>query len=380
MMSPIEYLRRMLPLMRVGFALATVVVVVNSIVVAVAGAYPQWPAQRMAGAGFSRDIAQRINAAESALDPTDGKNRQRLCAILGLSAQREALDLATVDAHDGIDARYLGLCGAGGTVTRIVEDCAPLLGSPLHPDLVVIGLNAHLLVDPIYVQSLRQNTPAAGGPTEPAIQNTIWSAMRRGDARMAARALAHWFWVHHRRRDFHSAIEDELTSLKFATIRAIGGTTDVQANPLKNPWREMIRLEMPDHVSDTALKQQIASYRGRGLFDAQSYSVEGITEHIEDLAGLIQQLQNRGSKVVVVFVPEHTQLRGNVPALAVPRFQKMLASATDGPEVTVLDHRDVLGDEHFADIAHVNASGRTEYSKMVAAIVAEVLWDSVVAP
>ncbi len=80
-------------------------------------------------------------------------------------------------------------------------------------------------------------------------------------------------------------------------------------NPTTDPWREMIHLEAPERATEATFREQLASYENRKLFDPVTYDSPVARQQLDSLIRLIGQLQARGARVVVVVMPEHSELR-----------------------------------------------------------------------
>ncbi len=97
------------------------------------------------------------------------------------------------------------------------------------------------------------------------------------------------------------------------------------------------------------------------------------TQQINALVKLISDLQARGTKVVLVMMPEHSYLRGRLPAIAMEHLQESLASDLGANDPPLVDCRDALPDDDFADISHVNTDGRSDFSKLLAGKILQYL-------
>jgi hypothetical protein len=370
MRSVRAYVRQMIPLLRIGFCLLMALVVLDVAMNIATACYPNWLPYRLAGVGFSRDIEQRVDAATKqyqlgAVDP-----RSHLCALVGLSSLREAVDLALLTEIDGLDCHYLGLCTAGGEIKSIKTDAQAMINSPLKPDLVVVGLNEFLLADLTHALAKQENTDPAQSTSRGWILN-LAGFLKSGDWRGAARIVARSVWFRQRRGDVRSAFEDALSAINRNLIRKLGGSKDLRRDPKQDPWREMIRLELAEHVDDWNRNQQMESYRRLGRFAEETYQDPSVDNQLNPLKTLIRDFQQKGAEVVIVLMPEISQLRKNIPDAAVTCLRTTLDQefGTDG--VRLIDFRDALDDELFADITHVNTGGRESFTRILSKVVQE---------
>jgi hypothetical protein len=356
-----QAIRRLLPIAHIVLLLLLMLSIVNAAMHMVARRYPNWLPYHMEGTGFSDDIAQRVAAAEERY-PRDAARGRYLCAMLGLSSFREASDLQLMTRLTDDKCRLLGLCGAGPSLEDIANQSAPLRDSTLRPDLVLIGINEFHQAKPTvemavaYVRS----------------RLTFGQALMRGDVRIAFKILRDDSWFYQRRQDVSLDSEAVLLSAKVKIVHAMGAR---MVNPTTDPWREMVHLEAPERASAATFREQLASYQNRQLFDLATYDSPVAHQQLDILTQLIVQLQARGAKVVIVLMPEYSELRGRVPPIALERLLSSLQEKLGTNAPLVVNFRDALSDDDFADISHVNASGREDFSRLLAARIVGFLPD-----
>jgi hypothetical protein len=346
--------RRVVPFVQSIGAVVACVVIVDAALSGLTSLDPEWLPHRFAGTGFVRDIDQRVAAASMAYATGEVPSDAPLVVLLGLSNLREGVDLNRLSSATGLDARYLGLCGAGGVLNTMIRQCESLLASDLRPALAIIGTTEFLPVDPVVVyaesEASRSNAPSPA----PSLRDRL-------------RSIANLSWLRSRRGDLRMAAEDEFATMHFALVRAIGDAS--ARNPLTDPWREMIRLGLPESVTDQARATQLAAYEGRGLFDPSAYEHPSVTAELEGLGLLIDSLRERGSEVVVVLLPESTALRDRIPAIAVDRFREAIATRLPRQDDDIVDLRAFLDDDGFADISHPNSVGRLRLSDRLSELI-----------
>jgi hypothetical protein len=348
-----QAIRRLLPVAHIVLLLLLMLIALNEAMRLVARRYPDWLPYHMEGTGFSDDIAQRVAAAEERY-PADAAQGRYLCAMLGLSSFREASDLQLMTRLTDDKFRLLGLCGAGPSFEDIANQSAPLRDSTLRPDLVLIGINEFHQAKPtvqMAVAFVRSRL-------------TLQGALLRGDVRTAFKILRDGSWFYQRRQDISLDSETVLLSAKVKIVHAMGAR---MVNPTTDPWREMVHLEAPDRASAATFREQLASYQNRQLFDPATYQSPVARQQLEILTQLIGELQARGAKVIVVLMPEYSELRGRVPSIALERLLASLLEKFGASAPPVLNFRDALSDDDFADISHVNAAGREDFSRLLAA-------------
>ncbi|MFG0250569.1 MAG: hypothetical protein ACF8OB_16915 [Phycisphaeraceae bacterium JB051] len=354
---------------RVLFGLVIAALIVNIALNLSSTLWPTWLPHKMSGTGFQKDITQRVNAAEAAFASNPELANEKLAVFLGLSSQRESVDLATLTELDGIDAKYLGLCGAGASMATMQQQGAALLESDLKPDLVIIGINLYHQVDPLVIAQHKK-------PTTEEVKETglpIVSPLVKGDIRKAYHDTRERVWVYERRRDVNTVITENLASVNAGIMQVFNTSSQSGANEVTSPWREMIRIDGPEKASEATYIAQIKSYANRGLFEAQSYQPDWITAEHDALNTIIKQSQERGAKVVIMLMPEHSRLRASVPEVAMQRLKSDLGQTFGDDAPQIVDMRDALEDDKFSDISHTNSAGRMRYSRLIAPMLAEWL-------
>ncbi|MAX24727.1 MAG: hypothetical protein CMJ19_09515 [Phycisphaeraceae bacterium] len=347
---------------RVLFGLVIAALIVNLLLNLSSTLWPTWLPHKMSGTGFQKDITQRVHAAEAAFVNDPELANAKLAVFLGLSSQRESVNLATLTEIDGIDAKYLGLCGAGASMATMQQQGAALLESELKPDLVIIGINLYHQVDPLVIAQHKQ-------PETTEVQETglpIVSPLVQGDIRQAYHDTRERVWVYDRRRDVNTVITENLATVNAGIMQVFHTTSQSGANEVTSPWREMIRIDGPEKASEATYIAQNKSYANRGLFEAQSYQPDWITAEHNALNTVIKQTQERGAKVVIMLMPEHSRLRASVPEVAMQRLKTDLDQTFGDAAPEIVDMRDSLADDNFSDISHTNSAGRMQYSKLIA--------------
>jgi hypothetical protein len=353
-----QAIRRLLPVAHIVLLILVAMIAINQVMLAVAHAYPDWLPYHMEGTGFTEDIAQRVAAAEDRY-PNDAAHGQYLCALLGLSSFREASDLQLITRLTNDKCRLLGLCGAGPSLEDIADQSASLRESTLRPDLVLIGINE-------FHQAKPTAEVAAANYRE---RVTFKEALMHGDMRDILKPIREKIWFYQRRQDVSLESESVLLNAKVKIVHAMGTRME---NPTTDPWREMIHLEAPERATAATFHEQMVSYGNRKLFDAATYDLPVARQQLDSLIQLIVELQARGATVVVVLMPEYSELRLRVPPIALERLLASLQQLGNNAPA-VVNFRDALSDDDFSDISHVNVNGRADFSRLMAARIVGLL-------
>ena len=105
--------------------------------------------------------------------------------------------------------------------------------------------------------------------------------------------------------------------------------------------------------------------KDKGWYNPASYSTEGSPSR--DLAATIQEARSRGIEVVILLLPERSDLRSRVPADAMNCLNETLARGFGGDHFPpIIDLRGAIADGQFHDTLHLNQRGRAETSRRLA--------------
>lgn len=310
-----------------------------------------WLPKAIAGTGFLQDNRERIEGAVR--ECAEGKvgSEEYLCAILGLSNVREAVSLKVVSEEAGLPCRYLGLGAAGMGMPDLAAQARLLLGSELRPDLVLLGIGPHQLVDT--------------RPKPNALHANFFDLLRRGDLRNAAIEIRNGVWVFARRQDVSITVETALLDARAAMFRWFGVHLQDSAANHRSPWREMIRAIFVEHFSEATLREEEQFFQDLGVFERETY--DNSPKASASLIGLIQGLRKRGAVVVVVLMPEHSRLRKRMPPNVSTVVTTPLQKAFGAEAPPVLDLRDAVADAGFVDLSHLNPTGAARCGRLIGA-------------
>jgi hypothetical protein len=343
-------LTRFKPYLQVGLWLIVGAIVVDAALTGLA-ATPvlAWLPRTTTGTGFLQDSRERVVRASEEYRLREVAPGDHLGVLVGISNMREAAELSVVNEAVGPGWRWLGVAGAGFGMGSFVQYADLILESDLRPDVVVLGLGLHQLVDP------RPGGAAAADDTG------IAGALRQGDVRTAVVMIRNSSWIYSRQRDVSVSVEGGLLEWRSRLMTFFGVPLSEDESRKLSPWREMVRMDWPDHFSAATIAAQEESLARAGIFDIASY--RGSPVSFESLSRIIETFQGRGSKVVVVLLPEASTLNTRIPAEALNIFQERLRTKFGASEPPVLDYRPTIEDEGFVDLPHMNRQGRLEFSR-----------------
>jgi hypothetical protein len=301
-----------------------------------------------------------------------------LGVLLGASAVGMDIDPATLEAASGpaVPARWLSLYanGANASDLRGLAELLFMNGPPIK--LLVLGLHPALLA---------RSDSYLTDPTS-ADARDFWRAYEAGHLMSARQELAvlmlvpmNRFFPERTRIGHQSRVL--AARVKRRLFAALGLGADSLFAPDLDPWT--VRLLIADEraegraaeagrrvaareLQEGPMRQGLfGEVKDRGWYNPASYSTEGSPSR--DLVATIQEARSRGIEVVILLLPERSDLRSRIPAEAMRCLNKTLVRGfgDDGPP-PVIDLRDAIGDDQFHDTLHLNQRGRVETSRRLA--------------
>lgn len=321
------------PILVTGVWLGLVALLLNvSLYLLSASPALNWLPDRQTGNGFLVDNKQRIAGAER--DVTRGAlANQKLGAIVGISNIREAVDLDMVNRQLAPDWRFIGLAGAGAGAASVVENAELLEQSRLKPNIVIVGSAPLQMLDDL-LPGREHAKPVSG--TARIVQIVKEAA-----------------WVKSRRRDVSVTVERALLELRASTFRLFN--VHLPVSDTRTPWRSMLRVMGSERFPDAAFRSGVTWAQSIGAFDALAY--QRSKEAPKILASTLNRLSARGSRVVVVFTPEHSLLRDKEPSTIGPYLLSRLRNDSGLADLVILDYRQAVPDAGFVDLVHLNIAG-----------------------
>jgi hypothetical protein len=341
-------------ILAVGVCLAASLVVIDLVLPLLARPFTSWLARQQAPMGWNHlEDADRIVAGlVRQYRRGDVAPDAPLGIYVGLSTGRAGIDPNILHEDDCHETRYVGFCGFGKSLEHLLLLCGPLFRSPFKPMTAILCVHEGWLV----------GSPAA----EPAAHVNPLSALSRHDWRQAAKAVRDWPWIIAYRTDINYTIRRVVYEARASLFDCLHLAADVFSPPDPDPWLPPKTDIRPDvnRADDGFLGEQLRGwYR---WFEPQEYETHEQAQ-IAWLVQLIGRFRERGARVFVLVMPEHTVPRRRIPPSAYSFLRAALAKEFDGaPPVVLLDFRAVLPDSMFYDYVHVNQAGRAELSHRLA--------------
>jgi len=339
--------RRLRPL---ADALASVVLgvaAINGLFLLMDRIEPRWLSVVVAGGGFVETSHARVFAASQELDDPRTPDFNTV-AILGLSGARESLSIDLLEEYDGVEARYMALCGAGGAMDSIDALAEPLFDYEVVPDLVVIGVSPHLLIEP-------------PPPALIATENDRGPHDDRSLSKRLRQTVKDLLQLRARRADVAGIWSEATATGRRSFMRMMG--EPVRADGIE-PWGELWHADWPERATRATIEGMLSGYGRRGCFTPENYGSEAGRRQAAFLGDLTLRLAERGSRVLVLMVPESTELRARIPDEGVRAIVAAIP-ADEEERIELLDFRDALPDEEFIEVSHANRYGKKTFSEMI---------------
>ena len=333
-----EYLQlfdpdRLRPVIRVGSFTLLLFLALNAGLTGLSAFTPAWLPKQFFGVDFVEDNRRRAVAAAAQYRQGIVDRTEPLVAILGLSSASEGIILKELFDSTGGEYRFLGLCGAGRNLEEISRYAQPLLETNLKPNLVVFAMNPFHLID---------------GYTY--------------DNRTKIEILGLWFLLH--RADIRHVVDLALFDARTMMFRFF----DVRIeDALPDPWREMMKIGLPETVSRMALDEKIRQYGERSYYDPAAYL--NSEKQITTLIKLVKEFRERRGKIMIVLMPEYSALKERVPREGLELLRAGLDRGFGESTLAVFNLRATIDDGEFVDISHLNTRGRTTFSRLLAEMI-----------
>lgn len=158
-------------------------------------------------------------------------------------------------------------------------------------------------------------------------------------------------WLGNNRAPTANALETRLGAWHERLLLHFGQSPSVAFSPLADPFQDSVNARGHMHASVRQRHVESIAQRWRR---AEGESTGADSKLQAAALGEMVRLLRRGGEVVVVLMPEHSELRAVVPE---PLARARLDAAL-GPGVRVIDLRGALPDDAFADEVHVTGSSR----------------------
>jgi hypothetical protein len=275
--------------------------------------------------------------------------------VLGQSTTLRGIDPVILKQKARPRMRWLPLNGFGSSFVKLNFYAQTLLASKLRPTVIVLGLHETMLAG-----QDRRNVPTERGGTHPDTQrpNT------KKDLPQRVKDLITSHWVRAQRANINHFANTNLFELRLSLHRALDSGAVGLFHPGGRPWRASVREELPTRHEKRRMRQR-AGWSDFGWFDPQTYDTTN--RHADAFRKLIAGCDRLGAqRIVIVLMPVTSDLRSWLPPEATQRMRELIDEVSVGRPVRVIDLRDAMPDDAFADYAHLNPAGREVFSRLLA--------------
>jgi len=287
---------------------------------------------------------RRVASIAAARDSGDTRLNDGVQIIAGMSSTRQGIDPQMVNKVSG--SHWIVFGGSGGTLLKLQSFLDPLIRSRLIPHEVVLCIHPCWLVSSGKRDLYDLERQFDGEP-----QIHFYSRLRN------------CFWFSRHRVVLNHAWRTMQYQLKWVAIKQLSIRDSAAWQPLEDPFLPRSLLDLPAQISpkqlDTQFKKQF-----RYRCEPMSYK-DSCLEQQNSLIDLIQSLQTKGVRVIVVLMPEREGLRIRVPEEADRLLFSVLDKQRRYSEIQFWDARSLLPDDCFSDYIHLNDVGRAEFSRLL---------------
>jgi hypothetical protein len=348
---------RLLALAAVIFAIGIGLVVLDLALSAVLGASPRFLRKEVVYSPSEFDrIAERISSAERAVadeERTRGiaASALPLTIVVGLSTAREDIDAPTLERAICRGSRLLNLGSSGGSFSELRYYLGSLERTQLHPQAMLLAVHPVWMTSRVLLPERREPWGMTGA----------WNLR---DVRDVPQSFEHSLWSYTNRDAIHTLLTNELLKVRWQITAPFGLTLpSLVPRSSTDPWAPRYAYTQL-HASPDFMRAQLATWKALGWFDSSSY----MESRTEDTALIeIARLSGRlAEQSIVVLMPETSTLRLKTPLVAERALRAALTQS--GYEFPILDFRRSIADSLFYDYAHLNATGRGEFSRQLAAV------------
>jgi hypothetical protein len=290
-------------------------------------------------------MGRQIAAAEREISGT--ASSFPLVVVAGLSTAREDIDADLLGSALCGGTRVLNLGSSGGSFRELAFYLRSLERTTLRSRLSILAVHPVWLAGRTHLATAATGTMRAPSSSPVALTNL-------------PDFIQSHVWVLENRRGIHGALFNLLWQVRESIADRFGlPPHNVFAISDVSPWSPRISYHAP-RADDWEWRRQLSAWRGFGWFDSTNFA-----PNVADASYVrtgIERLRVLGGPVVVVLMPEHSRLRQLVPSTAYAAFRLALGTPTN---VRLIDLRAALPDSLFYDYAHLNETGRREFSGLL---------------
>lgn len=343
-------------LLTVAAGLLCAFVLLNAALLAAFGREPAMfddPDRQLAWSQLERMGAQ-VAGVEQQMRRNGKDDQPAFGVILGQSTTLRGINPAILEKNAEPHRPWLLLNGFGSSFVKLHYYAQTLLASDLRPGAIMLGLHETMLAG----QDREDAEPAAPVDVDEANDKKVTGWRLR-------RAIMHPIWVRTQRADISHHVNMALFEARLAMHKTLGSGAVSLFTPAERPWRASSRDDLPPRRPNAFLRRQVNGWRDFGWYDPASYDTAN--RHADAFRKLIDGCDALGPKrIVIVLMPVTSDLRSWLPPEAMQAMRRLIDEVSGGRPIVVLDLRDAMPDDAFADYAHLNPGGREVFSGILA--------------
>lgn len=365
-------------LLVVGVGLFCAFVLCNVALVAAFGVEPAMfsdPDRQLAWSQLER-MGSRVSGVELKMRRRGIDDQEPFGVVLGQSTTLRGIDPVILNQQCEPKQPWLLINGFGSSFIKLHYYAQALIASELKPDTIVLGLHATMIAGQDRDRALRDTASTAAMPSTSKKQASAETKPVSTDAysvfdviQGALKGSNRWIrkriWTRTQRKNISHHMNMTLFEARLAFHRQLDNGAVGLFPPTARPWAAPGRDELPKRRPDAFLKRQIKGWREFGWYDSASYTTTN--RHADAFRELIAGCDALGpNKIVIILLPVTSDLRGWLPPEALSAMHELIDEVSVGRPVRVIDLRDAMPDDAFADYAHLNPAGRAAFSSLLA--------------
>lgn len=282
--------------------------------------------------------------------------------FIGPSTVREGFDEHQFQQLNSMCSINAGVTSHGSIYhIALLLDIVQNLG--INPQVLVLGINSRMLSDrmnPItenrYVDFLKQNQIEFYRRYEyqeklSNLENDTWINTLFPLVRYSIR-------LDYLIRNFLRSANLALGNYKNLGIKSFSRGNDMLVEPSKYSYADK-------SFNQKAFLAQIEDTKRVGFMDPAKY---GWNDHIRGLNMVLERASEIAPKVIIVIMPEHSEIRKGFGAYADQAFYEILGNY-NSETYRVLDYSESIDDRFIRDMAHLTATGRHQLTIKISTII-----------
>lgn len=327
-------LRRFVSLAIVGACLACAMVVVDVTLALACGPEPIWLADpHPLDWNYYQLFGSYVAGAEYERAQSPATAPRDYGLLVGASTIERGPVPALVLKKTGIPWLLLGVGGGTGAFSKLRRSIPVIREAKLTPKAILLGIH------PMWLSDMH-----AGAHPRTSVTDRSWSVR---ESKLVT-----------------NLVYARLQAAREALLRGPGRGTWGAFAPARTPWTPEPEAPYTEPLSEKDRAEHRRLNKLAGRFDPDTYRDDG--EAVREMVAAVRELVEIQPDVTVVFLPEHSKYRIQVPEVAVTVLRNALARAFPDHPIRITDIRDSLPDEWFFDNYHLTMNGRRALSDRLA--------------